>query len=78
MAEEHPLSSDYLSQQIANSRDITASSRKLLDGSKADTFAGRKRYEPFPSENDDPITRPDIQKLINSELKPLTEEPGPQ
>jgi hypothetical protein len=68
MAEQHPHSRDYLSQQIANTRDITASSRKLLDDSKPNTFAGRKTREPFPDE--DPMERADIQNLINSELQP--------
>ena len=68
MADQHPHSRDYLSRQIADTRDIAANSRKLLDGSKPSTFAGRKTQEPFPDE--DPMDRADIQNLINSELQP--------
>lgn len=35
----------------------------------ADPFAGRKTKEPPPVE-DDPMERPDIRNLINSELQP--------
>jgi hypothetical protein len=57
---------------MANSREIVANSRKLLAGSKRDTFAGRKTQEPFPVD-DDPMERSDIQNLINSELQPPEE-----
>jgi hypothetical protein len=53
---------------------VVAESRALLrQTDQQSTFAGRKTQEPFRSEDDDPITRPDMQKLINSELQPPTE-----
>jgi hypothetical protein len=68
MAQNHFLSHDYISQQIANSRDTARRSEELLGATKPDTFAGRKTQEPFPA--DDPLKRPDIQTLLNGELQP--------
>jgi hypothetical protein len=50
----------YVAQQIADSRERTLLSRKLLGATKPDTFAGRKTQEPFPVE--DAKKRPDVQK----------------
>jgi hypothetical protein len=58
----------YVSQQIADTRDALARSRELLEKSQPDSFAGRPTRE-TPSEPD-PLERADIQKLINSELRP--------
>ncbi len=52
MAAEHPHSRQYLAEQIANSRELTADSRKLLGNAKPNSFAGRKTQEPFPQEAD--------------------------
>ena len=68
MASDHFLSHDYVSQQIASSRDTTRRSTELLQQSKPDSFAGRKTQEPFPAE--DTMQRADIQNLIHSELQP--------
>jgi hypothetical protein len=50
-------------------KDVIKRSRELLARPVPNSFAGQKTQEPFPRE-DDPIRRPDIQNLINSELKP--------
>jgi hypothetical protein len=50
------------------SREATLKSRKLLSQASPDSFLGRKTQEAFPA--DHPLKRPDIQKLLNSELKP--------
>jgi hypothetical protein len=68
MASNHFLSSDFISQQIASSRDTARRSEELLRETKPDTFAGRKTQEPFPAA--DPLDRPDIQNLLNGELQP--------
>ena len=60
----------YDSNEVERTRDIIRDSKELLREPRPDTFAGRKTREPPPSEDDDPMARPDIQKLINSELRP--------
>ena len=62
-------STEQVTKQIADTRDKLARSRELLDKCVPDTFAGRATRE-LPQSEDDPIGRPDIQKLINSELRP--------
>ena len=54
--------------QMKQVRSLTNEPREALNRLLSDTFLGRKTQEPFPVE--DPMGRPDIQKLINSELKP--------
>jgi len=51
-------------------RDAVERSRKMLAKPIPDSFVGRKTQAPFPVEEDDPMQRPQIQNLINSELKP--------
>ena len=41
-----------ITDPITRSRAVAARSRQLLRASSPDTFLGRRRFEPFPTEND--------------------------
>jgi hypothetical protein len=68
MGSEHRMG-QYVAQQIADGRERTLLSRKLLGATKPDTFAGRKTQEPFPVEN--AKERPDVQRHSAPPSPPL-------
>jgi hypothetical protein len=59
---------DFDVMHLEQMRDVIKRSRELLASTPPpSTFVGRKTHEPFRKEEADPMERPDIQELMESE-----------